>query len=290
MQVLELVKKNIGGIFLIAFLILVENIAWIIEPTLFGNLIDAFIAKASNNTSWKSLAHILPLLLWIGAYLLNSGSGTLRRSLEPKIFQKIYVYIVTHILLIAKRQNLDVSTAAARAQLSQEYVTFMQYRMPEIAEQTISIAGAIFALTFFDYRISLTCLLISIPLLILSNVYSKHVSVLQTELHDNYENVYNVMATSEIEQVKNVFSKNAQIQTKIARWGSMNFGIMRLVLLGIFLAVLFIAIDLDNFSTGNIYSIVSYLWTFVTSVEYIPELMESRTSLLDLSHRLKSDG
>jgi hypothetical protein len=64
---------------------------------------------------------------------------------------------------------------------------------------------------------------------------------------------------------------------------------MRIVLLLIFLFVLFIAIDLDNFSTGNIYSIASYLWSFVTSVEYLPELFESRTSLKDLSRRMKTD-
>ncbi|MEK6553017.1 MAG: hypothetical protein AABZ54_06170 [Bacteroidota bacterium] len=55
------------------------------------------------------------------------------------------------------------------------------------------------------------------------------------------------------------------------------------------LFVLYIAIDLDNFSQGNIYSIVAYLWTFVTPVEYIPELLESKTSLQDLSRRIETD-
>jgi hypothetical protein len=61
---------------------------------------------------------------------------------------------------------------------------------------------------------------------------------------------------------------------------------MRGILLFIFLAVLYIAIDLDDFSTGSIYSIVAYIWTFITSSEYLPELMESWTSLKDVSNRL----
>ncbi len=64
---------------------------------------------------------------------------------------------------------------------------------------------------------------------------------------------------------------------------------MRIFLLIIFLVVLFISIDLDNVSTGDIYSIVAYIWTFVTSSEYIPELMESWTSLKDIAKRLRSD-
>jgi hypothetical protein len=65
---------------------------------------------------------------------------------------------------------------------------------------------------------------------------------------------------------------------------------MRFVLLGVFLAVLYIAIDLDDFTTGNIYTIVAYIWTFVTSSEYLPELMESFTSLKDISGRLREEG
>jgi hypothetical protein len=59
------------------------------------------------------------------------------------------------------------------------------------------------------------------------------------------------------------------------------------MLLGIFLVVLYISIDLDDFTTGSIYSIVAYIWTFITSSEYLPELMESWTSLKDISRRLK---
>jgi hypothetical protein len=57
-------------------------------------------------------------------------------------------------------------------------------------------------------------------------------------------------------------------------------------LLAIFLTVLYISIDLDDFTTGTIYSIVAYLWTFVSSTEYLPELLESWTSLRELRSRI----
>jgi len=53
--------------------------------------------------------------------------------------------------------------------------------------------------------------------------------------------------------------------------------------------VLFICVDVDNFSTGNIYSIVAYLWTFISSAEYLPGLMESYSSVKELGHRLKEE-
>lgn len=289
MKLYKLVQKHKKGIATIASFIIIENVAWIAEPTLFGNLIDGLIAKANPEKPADKIAYIIPLILWISAYIINSGSGTLRRLFEPRIFQKMYIELVTSIAEAGNKLGLETSKTAGRAQLSQEYVTFVQYRVPEIAEQTISIIGAVIALTFFDFRISLVCLFISVPLLVMSNLYSRNVIKLHSELHDNFESVYDIFAKKESAQVKTIYSSMARIQQKIAVWGASNFGIMRFVLLVIFLFVLHIAIDLDNFSTGNIYAIAAYLWSFVTSVEYIPELLESRTSLKELSRRLKTE-
>jgi hypothetical protein len=42
---------------------------------------------------------------------------------------------------------------------------------------------------------------------------------------------------------------------------------------------LFLCVDVDKFTTGRIYSIVAYLWTFIASTDYLPELMESLASV-----------
>lgn len=290
MKLFSLIRKHKRGVFLVAVLIIIENIAWIIEPTLFGKLLDAFLQKMSSQKIEDKYAHVLPLIFWISAYLINSGSGTMRRFYEPRVFQRIYVDLVTKIAEVGNKLGLDSSITAARAQLSQQYVTFVQYRVPEIVEQAISIGGAVLALAIFDYRISLICLLISIPLIIMSILYNKNVVKLHSDLHDKFEQVYETFEKKETAHVTNIYSSMARLQERIASWGAVNFGIMRIVLLIIFLFVIYIAIDLDDFTLGNIYSIVAYLWTFVTSVEYIPELMESKTSLKDLSQRLQTES
>jgi len=55
------------------------------------------------------------------------------------------------------------------------------------------------------------------------------------------------------------------------------------------MVVLFICVDLDNFTTGKIYSIVAYLWTFIGQTEYLPDLMESLGSIKDLDLRFERD-
>jgi hypothetical protein len=112
---------------------------------------------------------------------------------------------------------------------------------------------------------------------------------LQKELHDMREGVFEIFARKDIRDVRAYYDSMARPQRKIANLGALNFGLIRLFLLGIFLLVLFIAIDIDNFSTGQTYSVVAYLWTFVTSTEYLPDLMESYASLKDIQERVRRE-
>lgn len=289
MNLLDITKQNKKGFSIIFILLFIEQIAWVLEPTLFGNLIDAFIEDKNFRTLFSDMARLLPFLFWVGAYIINSGSGAIRRIIEPKIFQRMLSRIVENLAEQSERDKVEVSIAAGRAQLSQEYITFFQYRVPEGIEQVISIIGAMAALTLFDYRISLACLAVALPILYMGQIYNTKVAALQKNYHDDYENLYKVFATRDRREVKKFYTSIEKVKTKIGIWNAANFSIMRLVLLGIFIVVLVIAIDMDEFTTGNIYSIVAYLWTFMTSIEYLPDLMESRVAIRDISNRIKSN-
>jgi ABC-type multidrug transport system fused ATPase/permease subunit len=327
MHLIELIKRFRKGIVIALSLVVIENVAWIVEPTVFGKVIDAVIDVQSDEKSADTLStshsnhdsilngnneelilskknndtisskqdnkeptYLLPLLIWIGVFTINSGIGTLRRAVDPKIFLNIYTKIATEVSEFSIQKNLSVSKTTIRAELSQQYIGFLQYRIPEILENIIAIGGAIIALYFFDWMISLTCFCIIVPLYFTNRLYSRRVSVLQKQYHDKFEDIYDVFAKKDSEFVKDYYTTIAQPQRKIANWGAFNFGIMRVTLLIIFLVVLYIAIDLDDFSAGELYSIVAYLWTFVTATEYLPELMESWTSLKDISRRMKFEN
>lgn len=348
MFLIDLIRRFRKGIVIAFSLVIIENVAWIIEPTVFGHVIDAVIdvqyenyerdslalmqetmhniklekkhdtsfyenenLQAEDTTNIKMSVHpndsspikdtvksgeltesssyIYPLMIWIIAFAVNSGLGVLRRAIDPKIFLNIYTKIATEVSQSAIKLKLNISKTATRAQLSHEYIGFLQYRIPEVLENIVAIGGAIIALYFFDWKISITCLCIVVPVYLANKLYSKKVMVLQKEFHDNYEDIYDIFSKQDPKYVHDYYQNLARPQKKIANWGAFNFGMMRATLMGIFLVVLYIAIDLDEFSAGELYSIVAYLWTFVTSTEYLPELMESWTSLKDISKRLKME-
>ena len=286
MHLVDILRKFSRSILLALSLVVIENVAWIVEPTVFGNVIDALIDASTGD---PRSTYKVPLIIWISVFAVNSGVGAFRRSLDQKIYLRMFTEIATNVSRSSREQGLSISQTAARAQLSREFITFFQYRVPEILEQTIAITGALVGLLLFDYRISLACLAVVFPLVIINRVYSRHVAGLQSSFHDSVESGYEVFSTEDPEKVRAYYTTLARPQQKIANMGALSFGLIRIVLLGIFLVVLYIAIDLDSFSTGNIFSIVAYIWTFITSSEYLPELMESWTSLQDISQRLRAD-
>jgi ABC-type multidrug transport system fused ATPase/permease subunit len=289
-SIIDLFKKHKIGIIFATILVIIENIAWIIEPTFFGQVIDAIFDEDSTfySTEWW-LGIVYPLAWWTSMFIINSGVGAIRRFVDPRIFMSIFADIADSVSQNAIEKDYSVSKTTARAQLSYEYIVFFEYRMPEIIENIIAIAGAIIALYLIDYRISLTCFGIIIPLFFLSKFYSKKVLLYQKQFHDYYENMFDIFTEKNPVKIKEYFNNYAKPQRKIGSWNALNFGVIRFFLLIIFLFVLYISIVLDGLSAGEIYSVVAYLWTFITATEYMPELLESWTSLKDISKRLRTE-
>jgi len=291
MKIVDLVMRFRKGIFIALSLVVIEHVAWIIEPAVFGKVIDALIDRASTGGPAIQSLNVTPLFIWIGVFVINSGTGVIRRIADERIYLRIYSELATSVASGGQKKQYSVSRTVALTQLSEQYISFLQYRMPEIIDQIISISGAVIALATFDWRISVACLTIIVPLIHITGVYTRRVSALQKQYHDNFETTFDVFTNQSVEEVKTYYAKVTSLKQSIANWGALNFGVMRVALLVIFVAVLYISIDLDNFSTGAIYSIVAYIWTFITTSEYIPELLESWTSLDDISRRLKeSEG
>jgi hypothetical protein len=177
-----------------------------------------------------------------------------------------------------------------RSELVKEYITFFKDRLPEMLWQFSASAGAIIALFFYDYRIGLVCLAVIVPVAYINNMSREKVTLLQKDIHDNQEELYKLIENRDTSKIYHFLNNMISPKTSIARWNSFSFTTVKTLLVIIFVVVLFICVDVDNFSTGKIYSIVAYLWTFIGQTDYLPELMESLGSIKDLNMRFELDN
>jgi ABC-type multidrug transport system fused ATPase/permease subunit len=285
MTLIEVLTRFKHLLLVIVFFVLIENISWIIEPTFFGKLLDALIDHFYDNEN--KVDYMYPLLIWIIVYLINVGGGTLSRLFAGKIYSRIYAEVATTILLTSQNSGRPLSRGLARAELARDYITFIKERLPEITWQFSATFGAIIALFFYDWRIALVCLVVVIPIAIINNLYHRNVLKFQREINDTREMIYKGVEDKDISRIRNCYFSLMRPQHDIARWNAIDYGVIKFILLLIFIMVLFICIDVDKFSTGRIYAVVAYLWTFISSTDYIPTLMESFISVKELSNRLK---
>jgi ABC-type multidrug transport system fused ATPase/permease subunit len=282
----EIAVKYKYSILLILLFVLIENISFIIEPTFFGKLLDALIDHFYDH---EKAEYIFPLVIWIIVYMINVIGGTLHRLFNGIIYSKMYANVATEVVLDSKCRDDQFSKMLVRAELVKEYITFFKERLPEVMWQLSATAGAIIALFFYDYRIALVCVTVVIPIAIINNLNRKNVVRLQKDIHDNQEELFNLMESRDSTNITMFYKNTISPKTKIARWNAFSYSSVKILLIVIFIAVLFICVDVDKFTTGRIYSIVAYLWTFIASTDYLPELMESLASVKDLNVRFSTE-
>lgn len=266
--------------------VLIENIAWIIEPTFFGKLLDALINHFYDH---ENVNYVVPLLIWIMVYFINVVGGALHRLFNGGTYSKMYADVATKVIAESELRGEQYSKMLVRAELVKEYITFFKERLPEMLWQLSASAGAVIALFFYDYRIGLVCLAVVLPVAYINNTTRKKITYLQKDIHDNQEELYKLIENRDTSKIHQFLFKMVSPKIRIARWNSFSYTLVKILLVIIFIVVLFICVDLDNFSTGKIYSIVAYLWTFIGQTDYLPDLMESLGSIKDLNMRFARD-
>jgi ABC-type multidrug transport system fused ATPase/permease subunit len=282
----EIAIKYRRPIALVLSFVLIENVSFIIEPSFFGKLLDSLIDHFYDH---EKVNYVFPLVIWIIVYLINVIGGGLHRLFNGSIYSKMYAEIATNVVMESKSRGDHSSKMLVRSELVKEYIVFFKERLPEVMWQLSATAGAIIALFFYDYRIALVCLAVVLPIAYINNLNRKNVTRLQKDVHDNQEELFNLIESGETSKISQFYKETILPKTLIARWNAFDYSSVKVLLVIIFVGILFICVDVDDFSTGKIYSIVAYLWTFIASTEYLPELMESLGSIKDLNSRFDRD-
>ena len=282
----EIALKYKYPIALILLFVFVENVSFIIEPTFFGKLLDSLIEHFYDH---EKVDYLLPLFIWIGVYLINVVGGTLHRLFNGNIYSRMYADMAIKVVNESNSRGHNTSKTLVRAELVKEYIVFFKERLPEIMWQLTATAGAIIALFFYDYRIGIVALVVTLPIAFINNLNRKSVTLLQKEVHDNQEELFQLMESKDTARISEFYTNTISPKARIAKWSAFSYGSSKVLLVIIFIVVLFICVDVDKFTTGKIYSIVSYLWTFIASTDYLPELMESAAAIKDLNNRFSQD-
>ncbi len=252
-------------------------------------------AGTTNQPSKQPLAFYLtreigpflpPLIPWALLFLINSSIGAFRRVYDTRTYTKMFSNLASDVVARQLAQGEDLSKVAARSSMAWHNIEFFQYNVPEFLEQLIAVGGAVIALGLFDWRLTVVGSVLIVFVMVGSKYYMRSLQSIQSTLHDQYEDEYNVFGTREPGKIRSYYSSIADLEIRYSLRSTASYGVIRFFLLIMFLSTLYISIDLDRFTIGSLYAIVAYVWSFVTATEYIPYLSEKWVELKDASRRI----
>ena len=227
-----------------------------------------------------------PLIPWVLLFLINSSLGAFRRIYDTRIYTKMFANLSSEVVARQLAQGEELSKIAARSSMAWHNIEFFQYNVPEFLEQLIAVGGAVIALGLFDWRLTVVGTILILCVMIGSKYYMRLVTKVQVALHDKYELEYDTFATREPAKIRQYYSDIADLEITQSQRSTVSYSVIRVFLLCMFLTTLYISIDLDRFTIGALYSIVAYVWSFVTATEYVPYLSEKWVELKDASRRI----
>lgn len=233
---------------------------------------------------------IIPLIPWLMLFVLSSLVGGIRRVYDTKIYTRMFADLSSSVVSEQLKRGEDLSKIAGRSALAWQNIEFFQYNLPDFIEQIINVVGGVSALAIFDWRLAIVGGSLVILVVASSRLYMNRIARIQIQLNDMHEQEYNTFATKDPNAIRTYYTEISALEIRFSNIEASGYGILRGLLLIMFLATLYISLDLDRFTIGELYAIVAYLWTFVTASEYIPHLAEKWVDLKDVARRIQSDS
>ncbi len=254
--------------------VLAENGLFLAYPIFAGFAINAIM---QGNTLNALIYALFVLIAWL--------VGAIRRRVDTQVFANIYAKLAVNVIMNEKQNAKDDSTIIARVALSREFVNFFETHFPMFFTSVISIIGSAFMLIFVEPKVAVACFVVMTFFLIFLPRYIKKNDDLYLRLNDRLEKEAKVIGVFN----KSTLNRHYDVVSKF-RIAISNREAMSYFIIGISASLLFlvsiIVLSSQQTNAGHIYSVMTYIWNFVISLDDSPKLIEEFSNLKDIGKRI----
>ncbi len=257
------------------FLVILENVLLLTYPLFAGFAIDAIV----RGDFLQSLTYALVVLsMWC--------VGAARRCVDTRTFTRIYARLAVPVILAQRSRQESHSTIAARVVLAREFVTFFELHMPMLATTIASIIGAAVMLLIVETWVGIACCLTVLLFWAILPSYSRRNEQLHGLLNDRLEKEVHLVKDSRAKTLERHYSLLAILRIRISdreAWGYLMIGTAAALLFALATGLM---ATKGAVTAGHVYAVMTYLWTFVTSLDDGPQLTDQFARLRDIGKRV----
>ena len=255
-------------------LVLAENELFLAYPIFAGFAINAIM---QGNTLNALIYALFVLIAWL--------VGAIRRRVDTQVFANIYAKLAVNVIMNEKQNAKDDSAIIARVALSREFVNFFETHFPMFFTSVISIIGSAFMLIFVEPKVAVACFAVMIAFLIFLPRYIKKNDDLYLRLNDRLEKEAKVMGVFNKSTLKRHYDVVSKFRIAISNREAMSYFIIGISASLLFLVAI-IVLSSQQTNAGHIYSVMTYIWNFIISLDDSPKLIEEFSNLKDIGKRI----
>lgn len=256
-------------------LVAAENLLLMIYPVIAGIAINAVI----EGSLWLALSYaLLVLVVW--------GIGSARRAVDTRAFVRIYADLAVPVILNQRNSQHSTSTTAARVALSREFVDFFEYHLPTFITALFSIAGSVLMLLVIEFWSGVIALLILLGFASVLPRYMKANDRLYFRLNNRLEKEVDLIEHARRHRLVKHYGLVSRLRILISNREALSYFALGLAMCVLFGATLTLFTLKGYGSAGHIYAVITYMWTFATSLDDGPRLVEEYSKLKDIGKRV----
>lgn len=256
-------------------LVAAENLLFLAYPLFAGYAVDAILRKDAGSALLYSL---MVLAFWI--------VGSARRSVDTRTFTRIYAELAVPVILNQRQRAQATSTVAARVVLARQFVDFFEMHVPMMVTAFASIVGASVMLLIIEPVVGIGCLAALLLFAVMTPSFTAQNQLLHGRLNDRLEKEVRLVETAAAGTLLRHYGFLSKLRTRLSDREAIAFLYVGLVAASLFaVAILRLATEAQP-SAGHIYAVMTYLWTFVTSVDEAPGMLDQIARLKDIGVRV----
>jgi len=276
---LKLISLRHKNKLIITFLLVIlENALYLLYPLLAGFAINAIVT----GKAWHAVSYaVMVFTMWL--------IGAARRSVDTRVFSRIYAELAVSVILVQRRKSLSSSTIAARVTLSREFVDFFEKHLPVLITSLTSVLGAALMLVVIELWTGIICLSVVAILGFFLPAYTKSNEVLFIRVNDRLEKEVSFIDCASTTSLSRHYNLLAGLRIRLSNreaLGYLSIGTVTALLFGMTILIMVFRGGAD---AGHIYSVLTYLWMFAMSLDDWPQLLEKYSQLRDIGKRVGTE-
>lgn len=241
------------------------------------------IGLAINGLLQQQASALVPLLL---IWLAHTTCGYWRQRFDTRLFTRIYTHIASNTVIQQRAEGESVSEIAARTDMAEELVEFLESDVPAILLALFAVIGGAAMLFYYDW-LAAGLMSLLIPVAIVSYLrFGRGAYRMEGRFNDRSEQEVELIASASPATVRRHFRNLSRWRVRISDAEARTWSAIELLALPLFVAALIRLTSLPGLMVGDIIAAVAYMVRMLDGLDTVPDRVAQLSRLIDNMRRL----